>query len=58
MVLRTYLVSFNGDERLVKAVSLPRAVMHVISGKCSGWIATKDDLERLLTKQVEIEIAE
>lgn len=45
---RIYVVSDGKTERLVRAVSGPRAIAHVVQNSYSAHVASQDDMVRLL----------
>ena len=53
--MRIYLVTFNGQERLVEANAPSQAVMHVASGAIEARAAKPHDVARVLCAGGRIE---
>ncbi len=45
----------SGDARLVRAISAPAAIQHVIAGKFDAAVATQDQLVAALSAGVKVE---
>lgn len=45
----------SGDARLVRAISAPAAIQHVIAGKFDASVATQDQLVAALSAGVKVE---